>query len=138
MPVLWDSELWELLSDVLVVSLSVELLVVGPGSLCEGLDPLVSFDAVGVSTTGISGTVTGTLGMTGTAMELVTGFTGLAGLSGLTGEVGLVGLVSDLTHELAVVIQSPQTGVLYGVEQKDVRVWVIDPVKPVSHARLWL
>jgi hypothetical protein len=93
---LWGSEDWELLSDVLCVSVVVDSLVVVCCSGCEVSDPIVS-----VICTLTSGAVTGTLGVTSTGVAV--GFTGLAGFSGLTGLVGLVGFVSDFTHEFSVV-----------------------------------
>jgi hypothetical protein len=121
----WDGEDWEGLSDVLGVSLLVDVLVVASGSLDVGGDPLVSGLAVCVSTTLVSivVAVAGTLGVTGTAVIWFAGLTGLDGLTGLIGLTGLatfVGLVSDFTHESAVVVHALQTGCPYGSGQEEV------------------
>jgi hypothetical protein len=131
LPTLWDVENWKGLSNELVVSLVVESVEVGVGSLCVGSDPVVV-----VISTLISGAVTGALGVTGTDMPWFVGFTGLLGFNGLTGDVGFVGLLSDLTHESAVVVHPLQMGVAYGVGQEDICVCVIAPINPVAQLRV--
>jgi Zn-dependent membrane protease YugP len=88
--VLWDSVGWELLSDVLVVSLSVELVEVVSVSLCVGFNPLIGI-------TGVSTTITGAVTIGDTLMTL-------------TGLVMFVGLVIDFTHESETTIQSFHKG----------------------------
>lgn len=88
--VFWDSVGWELLSDVLVVSLSIELVEVVSVSFCVGFNPLIGI-------TGVSTTVTGAVTIGNALMTL-------------TGLVMLVGLVIDFTHESETTTQSFHKG----------------------------